>query len=313
MSSEKWHADIQVTDELVKACLQEQFPTLMPLTEIKCIGEGWDNKVYLVNKKIIFRFPRRKIAVELIERENQVLKVLPSLIASNIAIPNPRYIGYATPRYPYPFQGYEILEGVSGCHAQLTEQERIASLAPLANFLKQLHSIDEAQALGIGARSQVFDRTIVTNTVNTLNERIDKIISKKLYNINKDCFKHEITLAEKIMLPMNDKCLIHGDLYCRHLMFNQGKLTGIIDWGDTGINNKSVDLAVIWSFYPRECHKQFFEIYGVVDAAAWQYARFLGLYSAFILILYGHDTGDSMLVTEAVNTAKRINPDLFLD
>lgn len=30
MTTEKWHADIKVTDELVTHCLQEQFPLLIP-------------------------------------------------------------------------------------------------------------------------------------------------------------------------------------------------------------------------------------------------------------------------------------------
>jgi aminoglycoside phosphotransferase (APT) family kinase protein len=41
-------------------------------------------------------------------------------------------------------------------------------------------------------------------------------------------------------------------------MFNQGRLTGIIDWGNTGINNRAVDLAVIFSFYPRDSARHIF-------------------------------------------------------
>ena len=230
MSSEQWHADIQITEERVKNCLQDRFPLLSPIKIIKCIGEGWDNKVFLVNNKIIFRFPRRKIAVELIERENVILKNLQSLL--NIDIPNIKYRGHPTSRYPYPFHGYDMIMGTSGCHAQLSTQDRIASIATLATFLKQLHSIDETQALTMGARNQqVFDRTDISRVVNALNERINKIIDRKISNINKESLQYEMTVAQNIKLP-DDKYLVHGDLYCRHLMFNQGQLTGIIDWGD---------------------------------------------------------------------------------
>ena len=87
MSSEQWHADILITEELAKNCLQDQFPLLSPIKTIKCIGEGWDNKVFLVNEKIIFRFPRRKIAVELMERENKIIKK--SSISSKYCYPKP--------------------------------------------------------------------------------------------------------------------------------------------------------------------------------------------------------------------------------
>lgn len=311
MSREQWHAEIAITDEQVKNCLRDQFPALTPITEIQCIGEGWDNKVFLVNEAIIFRFPRRHIAVALIERENRILKNLSSLFS--VTIPNPVYIGKPTDHYPYPFQGYYRINGVSGCQAQLSEQDRSVSITTLATFLKQLHAIDETQALTMGAEQQVFDRTDIHKMVNTLKERLDKISERKVCRINPVVFQQEITTVLKIILLPQEKCLVHGDLYCRHLLFDQKQLIGIIDWGDVGINNRSEDLAVIWSFYPASCHPAFFNIYGEVDVASWQYARFLGLYSALTLILYGHDINDTLLVTEAINTIKRINAALLLD
>lgn len=297
----EWQADIHITDEFVRNSLHDQFPSLS-IQQIKCIGEGWDNAVFLVNEKIIFRIPRREVAVELLERENKILKNLQLLFT--LEIPNPIYIADN-------FQGYNLIEGISGCHAQLSSKEREESLPILATFLKKLHSIKEAQALAIGAQPQIWDRTNVKQSIKTLTERVNKIIEQKLCHINLDIFRQELIAAEKIHLPFH-KCLIHGDLYCRHLMFNQGKLTGIIDWGDVGINNPSVDLSVIWSFYPSSCHENFFEIYGKVDSTTWQYARFLGLYSALTLVFYGHNIGDTLLVVEAMNSIKRINKRLII-
>jgi aminoglycoside phosphotransferase (APT) family kinase protein len=310
MNNELWHADILVTDEIVNRCLQDQFPELMPIEKLKCIGEGWDNKVFLLNEKIIFRFPRRKIAVELIERESSVLKNLPDF--PDLIIPRPKYMGHPTTAYPFPFQGYNKIPGVEAGHARLSDQERIASLPILAAFLKQLHYINEKQALIIGAKPQIFDRTEMDSTINNLHERVDKIIANKICKINKECLQQEITIARKIKLLNDDRCLVHGDLYYRHLLFDSGRLTGIIDWGDTGINDKSVDLAVIWEFYPSTCHQQFFDIYGEVNLATWQYARFLGIYGMLTVMLYANDIGDNLLLAEAINSVKRINPVLLL-
>ena len=78
MGTELWHPDIIVTDDLVKYCIEEQFIELAPIVSVKCIGEGWDNKVFLVDEKFIFRFVHSKIASQLIARENAVLKNLQS-------------------------------------------------------------------------------------------------------------------------------------------------------------------------------------------------------------------------------------------
>ena len=308
MSREPWHADIQITDEFVRTCLQDQFPFLAPIKTMQCIGEGWDNKVFLVNEKIIFRFPRRKIGAELIERENNLLKNLQSMFS--LDIPNPQYIGHPTENYPYPFHGYTMIKGISTYHANLSLQDRIANLPKLANFLKQLHGIDESKALSLGAKPQMFDRSIASRLVKALNERIDKVMNQKLCHVNQEVFQQEMIAAQKINLS-DDKCLVHGDLYSRHLLFNEGQLTGIIDWGDVGINHKSIDLSVIWSFYPRHCHSLFFELYGTVDSATWQYARFVALHVMFAMLLYGHDIGNEFLMTESMDTIKRINMDLL--
>lgn len=307
--TQKWHADIDVTLEIAKHCIEEQFPQLLPINEIKCIGEGWDNKVFLINQKNIFRFPRRKIAVELIERETTVLDNLYGKI--DIAIPEPNYKGKPTYYYPYPFQGYAMLPGISACHAQLSFEQRIKSLPVLTRFLKQLHAFTAEQAYAIGARSQVFDRIDIPKTSTTLRERLAQIEELKICSINTKQFEYEIAAVKDLKMPEHDYCLVHGDLYCRHLLFNRGQLSAIIDWGDVGINNKAVDLAVIWEFYPAEYHAQFFAEYGAVDEITWQYARFLALYGSALLIAYGHDIDDKLLVAEAIDNIRRVSPSLL--
>lgn len=303
--TEEWHSNILINEEIVRASLQNQFPDLGIITEIKYLSEGWDNTVFLVNNHIIFRFPRRTVAAELIEQENTVLNQLPSFL--NIEIPRPIYLGKATEQFPFAFHGYQYLTGKPSYLAALSIEERKASITILANFLKQLHSIDESEALTIGAKPQVWDRTDVSHAIATLTERVNKLISRKFCSINQDLFQQEISKVQKLSLPKHDKCLVHGDLDSRHLLFNSGILSGIIDWGDLGINNRAVDLGIIWDFYPTECQKIFFDIYGDVDQATWQYARFLGLYSGFTLLLYGKSIGDTLLEAEALAAIQRIN------
>ncbi|MEN9917307.1 MAG: hypothetical protein RLY40_1246 [Pseudomonadota bacterium] len=286
MSSEAWDADIPLNIEQVKDCLKAQFPELLPFQEIICIGEGWDNRVFLVNQTFIFRFPRRKIAVALLEQENKLLMHLQSRVT--LTIPNPRFIGQASQGFPYPFQAYAIIPGVSAEKANLNFQQRLASIKPLAIFLRQLHRINPAEASAMGASVPVFDRTHIQKTSLIFQERIKKIMELAIYQLNEAALISEIKLIQSLILPETERCLIHGDLYCRHLIFEHQRLSGVIDWGDVSISHKAVDLAVIWSFYPAVCHQEFLDLYGVVDPVTWQYARFLGLYTGVTLILYGH-------------------------
>ncbi len=307
MGNELWHPDINITDDFAKSILIKQFPRLSPV-KIKCIGEGWDNKVFLVNDQFIFRFPHREIAASLIERENTVLEHLQDLV--NLKLPNPIYVGKPGGNYPYHFHGYQMINGKSGYHANLSATSRNKSITKLAKFLKRLHSITEAKAGAIGAKDQVFDRTDVVKAVNALTDRVEKINARNIALINLSAFNEEMKIAAAVNLPKT-KVLVHGDLYCLHLMFDNEELVGIIDWGDVGINNPAVDLGVIFSFYPTDCHQTFFDIYGDIDSQTHAYARFLGLYSAITVMLYGHDIDDVQLVQEAKESILRINSKLL--
>ena len=98
MGTELWHPDINITGDVARNIIEKQFHELTPIN-IKHIGEGWDNKVFLVNNQFIFRFPHRKIAAMLIERENAVLGYLQDIV--NLEIPNPVYAGKPDKEYPY--------------------------------------------------------------------------------------------------------------------------------------------------------------------------------------------------------------------
>lgn len=309
MTVKPWHPDIPVNIDIAKNCIEKQFRQLAPVRHIKQIGQGWDNTAYLVNKQLVFRFPHRKVAIELMEHENVILKQLQKIV--QLEIPKPCYIGKPDESYPCPFHGYEILRGTSACHANLSDQNRIDSLPVIANFLKQLHGISETHALTIGAKPQRFDRT-ATTVFSEIKKRADSLSQQKIHLLDQNYLTEEISLAQQLRLPDNDKVLLHGDLYCRHLIFNRKKLTGIIDWGDSGINSRAVDLAVVFSFYPQHCQKKFLGLYGRdVDPQTWQYARFLGLYSAITTLSYGYSINDAMLINESIRAIRNINDKLL--
>ena len=307
MGTEQWHPDINITDAFARNIIERQFHELSPIN-ITLIGEGWDNKVFLVNNQFVFRFPHRKIAAKLIERENAVLGYLQDIV--NLEIPNPVYVGKPKENYPYHFHGYQMIKGKSGCHAHLSMDSRSESVLKIAEFLKQLHYINETEARAIGAEDQFFDRTNSSSIIYELKKRVEKINRRNIASINLTTFNEEITIAAAVNLPKK-RVLVHGDLYCRHLMFDNNKLTGIIDWGDIGINSPAVDLSVVFSFYSSGCYKEFFDIYGDIDSQTFAYARFLGLYSALTVLLYGHDVDDIHLVSEATDAIIRINPNLL--
>ena len=86
----EWDADVEIDARLVRALLEEQFPDL-DASSARLLAEGWDNAVWLVEERWAFRFPRREVAVPLVDRELAVLPRIAPLVP--LAIPVPQLVG----------------------------------------------------------------------------------------------------------------------------------------------------------------------------------------------------------------------------
>lgn len=102
-NANQWDADWSISEELVRKWIDRQFPQLSS-KRIKLAGNGWDNTVFRVGDDYIFRFPRRNVAVKLIQLEGRLLPKLADFVT--IAYPRPLFYGEASDEYPLPFLGY---------------------------------------------------------------------------------------------------------------------------------------------------------------------------------------------------------------
>ena len=68
LSTNPWNADIAVSPQQAAERIARQFPELAPVA-LEPFGEGWDNIAYRANGVFVFRFPRRQIAIPLLEAE----------------------------------------------------------------------------------------------------------------------------------------------------------------------------------------------------------------------------------------------------
>lgn len=74
-SSRPWTPECVVSTPLARELIASQFPALSP-AHVEPLASGWDNTVYRVNHQYVFRFPRRRLAVELLDVELRLLAVI---------------------------------------------------------------------------------------------------------------------------------------------------------------------------------------------------------------------------------------------
>lgn len=298
--AEIWSPERIMTNEEAAFLISKQFPELSH-AEITKLGEGFDNTVFMVNKQYVFRFPRRASAVKLLETERQLLPMLTKAV--DTLIPVPIFIGKPGKDFPWIFIGYSLVQGITP--ADLSPEKRMLSIEPLAAFLKDLHAFPIEHAKAAGVPYDELGRLSIAGRKNRLQENIKKAVDGGLTNDHARLIEYAESLKDIEIAPIYK--LVHGDMHFRNLiMGSKGKISGVIDWGDSHIGHPAVDLSIVYSFFPVEGRRQFFNIYGSVDFETQELARFKAVYTSLLLLLYGADRNDTELVKgaqEALNLA----------
>jgi aminoglycoside phosphotransferase (APT) family kinase protein len=186
-------------------------------TPIVEIDEGWDFKVLILEDQWVLRIPRHRLAVEELEKE---IVLLPA-IADRLPVQVPRFAHIS--REPF-YVTYALIGGA---------RYGYEDPAGVRAFLDALHAIpvDEVPAPHPDwleehrQQAEAFRRVV-------------------LPLLDPDERSHgEALLAEVETLTGFQPTLTHSDLGPAHLLAENDKLVGVIDWGDARIGDPAIDYA----------------------------------------------------------------------
>lgn len=284
-----WHPEHPVSAALATRLVHAQFPELRGLAAVR-VGEGWDTDVWRFGD-LAFRFPRRAFGVRTVNNELAVLGALATYLP--LAIPVPTHRGTATEAYPHAFYGHRFLQGRTADAARLDEAARAAVTPALARFLRSLHAVPVAQAREIGVRDDP-ERAGVARRVAQVRRDLEDLRGQ-LDAPTQGEIEHRLRgLAPE---TRETSCVLHGDLYARHLLLNpQDELTGIIDWGDVCCGESSADLSILYTYVPKSAQEAFLGIYGAVSADTLMRAAFIALCYGVRLMAYATAQDDADLL-----------------
>jgi aminoglycoside phosphotransferase (APT) family kinase protein len=152
-------------------------------------------------------------------------------------VPDIRYRGAPGPAFPYPFAGYPLIDGVPGNVATPPRSARSGLAAALGRTLTALHALDaESLHPGIPDHGNVFyldplPASIVTALRRDLGDR-----------------DLEAWLAGDVEPPPPsplESVVSHSDLADYHVILtpDQRSVSGIIDWFDLGLDDRSGDFV----------------------------------------------------------------------
>lgn len=285
-----WDPTKVIQKDTVIQILNEQFHNIS-IESIEQIGEGFDNTVFILNKEILLRFPRREVAVTILKTEKKLLPFLKDYISFQTTIPF--LFGRPSEKFTWPFLGYNFIKGKPPIC--LNREERINMIEPLANMLKQLHSIPLSTFSHLNLPGDGLKRLDIKYRKPQFIKYVEEAIKLNLIPAELKIKRYIENLQE--VIPETPLVLVHGDLHVKNIIVNnEYLLEGIIDWGDAHIGHRELDLSIVFSIIPSDKRECFYEIYGQISDESKLLAQFKSIYTTVILLLFSKEHHDDDLV-----------------
>lgn len=267
--------EIEVDSKLVRRLLASQFPHWASLSLKRIQSAGTDNAIFRLGSKLSVRLPRIHWAVAQVEKEQYWLPKLAPYLPLKIS--TPVAMGEPSDKYPYPWSIYRWCEGENATLDQIVEPCQAA--IDLAQFLLALQQIDTSGGPPpFMPRSRGLPLITRDAAVRQAIGDLDGLIDTNAATV----------IWESALQAPNwerDPVWYHGDLLTGNLLFRDGKLHAVIDFGLLGVGDPACDLMIAWGLFAGESRIAFRDALGV-DDATWARGRGHALAQALVFIPY---------------------------
>ena len=247
-------AEVHVDADLVRALLRSQQPALSDVT-LTLVDEGWDNVTFRAGRRHAVRLPRREAAVPLLLNE---ARWLPDLSAGlPLAVPRPVFLGAPDDTYRWPWAVVEWVEGTTVDEVPLRSDQ----VERIVDFLTALHH-------------HAPDAAPVSAVRGTPLEASREVVEGRIQRSGRERLRRVWTAALAAQ-PSAERRWLHGDLHARNVLAVDGRVSGVLDWGDVTAGDVATDLASAWLLFDdASARRALLDRYGASDetrarAAGW--------------------------------------------
>jgi aminoglycoside phosphotransferase (APT) family kinase protein len=224
-------AEVHIDAAVARSLVQAQYPEFAILN-IEHVDAGWDNAMFRLGPEFAIRLPRRSAAAELIRREQVWLPTVARLVP--IPVPLPLCVGVPGCGYPWFWSIVPWIEGEPADVAAPSPDEATR----VAQFLRALHVQAPVEAPASSWRGVPLRQRAAS-----VEERLGRLanqtelITSRIWNT----WRCALAAAEDTRPTW-----IHGDLHSRNVLVREGRITGVVDWGDICSGDRATDLAAVW-------------------------------------------------------------------
>lgn len=241
-------------------------------------SQGWDSVVALIDGRWVERRPRRAQVAGQLRRETTLMPWLAPQLP--LPVPDPRVVNHT------PLVVRHAL--VPGNPIDPTDSEHGRALG---RFLRALHASPATEALRHGLPPAAHTDTTRAATINRFRTEVLPLIPTK--------WRGSASAVLEAVREFPADTVVHGDLGPEHLLVHEGRLSGVIDFGDTHLGDPAIDLA--WSLYgtPTDFAAAVADTYNLTPDLR-QRALTWHLLGPWYEVTHGIDTSDNAIVHSGV-------------
>lgn len=221
-------ADRTLSADAVRAVVRAQFPELAA-ESIERLGDGWEHEAYLVDGRVVFRFPRYADVGRGFAAEARRLALAASALGDAAGVPRITRWGRPSALFPHPFAGHDLVPGVAANDPTAPLNPALAD--DLGRALGRIHAVPAEAAAAAGIDTSRVHRTDLPGAARQIRGWVAEVPAVRAL-APAACAWLDGAPAEP---PADDTPVrfIHNDFQMEHVLVSPatGRLTGVIDWG----------------------------------------------------------------------------------
>ncbi|MFN7165360.1 MAG: aminoglycoside phosphotransferase family protein [Hyphomonas sp.] len=261
----------------------QQFPELAVKKVLPMAAVGTDNFIFRIGDDLCARFPKAAWAAGTARRE---VSALPRFAGAPLAVPEVYGLGRAGAGYP---NNWSVLTWLPGTPLEDSALEDPAFAArQLAGFLRHVREAPVDPAFSPGPDNNGRGAPLATRT-DAFNAALPQ-----LPDVNLDWAMRLWSQALRAG-QAEEVCWLHGDVHPGNVLVEDGRVSGVIDWGLCGVGDGACDLLTAWAMFDAAPRDVFRKAMGASDAewlrgAGWA----LSMAVIYLPYAYEHDLRSDM-------------------
>jgi aminoglycoside 2''-phosphotransferase len=257
----------------------------------------------LVDDGLVFRFARRPDVAERLGREARLLPRLAEALP--VAVPRFEYVR-EDPSSGVRFVGYPAIVGASLLEVGVQPAQGPELARQLAEFLSALHSfpMEEAARRGVpGGGADDWRREYAAFYAEVSEQVLPLLNAAEQSGVSALWEGYLDDDANFAFAP----AFIHRDLGAEHILVDpEGRLTGVVDWGDAAIGDPAIDFTGLYRDVGQQVTEQVLDHYRQPrEPSFWCRIRFYRDIIPFYEIRFGQLDGSPAHLARGLEQLRR--------